>query len=326
MKVAEANDVVAFQDLDDDRKLGAGEPLARLDGLGGLQVVGRTAATLPPLSLDPATPRPELSLDFTDQANEAQSTVGQVVPLSDARFDDDRVSEGMWAPLTAAAKGGYGLHFLAPHAPGKVPVVFVHGIAGSPRNFEPVLAALDHTRFEPWLVYYPSGIRLPLLSKLLAEMMVRAASDLGVKKMVVVAHSMGGLVARGALEELVTRGQGDLVDRFITLATPWGGHATAAVGVEMAPQAVPSWLDLVPGSPFLQSLERPLPMPFHLLFAVGGRGDRLPTNNDGVVAVASQLAPWAQAEAVRTWGFDCGHVGILGNEAALAKLNELLSR
>jgi hypothetical protein len=39
----------------------------------------------------------------------------------------------------------------------KVPVVFVHGIDGSPRDFAEIVARLDPTRYRPWFFFFPPG-------------------------------------------------------------------------------------------------------------------------------------------------------------------------
>jgi len=81
---------------------------------------------------------------------------------------------------------------------------------------------------------------------------------------------------------------------FVTISTPWGGHAAAASGVDNAPVAVPSWFDMVPGSPFLRSLHgQPLPdsTNYYLLFGHKGDGTRVfnHSNTDGTVTLRSQL-------------------------------------
>jgi len=323
VKVVETNDVVAFQDLDGNQRWNDGEPVGRLTALGGRTPTGRTADDLPALKLV-AGAVPGMLLDFSNLPAVPRGSFGEVVSLNDPRYDDGRVSGGMWQPLTSAMRGGYGIQFLAPHDPKKVPVLFIHGIAGSPRNFEAMIERLDRTRYEPWLAYYPSGIRLPVLASVLASSLARARADLKLERVVVVAHSMGGLVARGALLELAEREDASFISLFVSFSTPWAGHAAAAEGLDSAPQAVPSWVDLAPGSIYLKRLERPLPMPFHLFFGVGERGSRLDANNDGVVAVASELAPFAQRQAVRLWGFDAGHMGILRSAEAFADFSRLL--
>jgi pimeloyl-ACP methyl ester carboxylesterase len=154
----------------------------------------------------------------------------------------------------------------------------------------------------------------------------------GFRRLIVVAHSMGGLVARAFIE----RAAGGLVpaiggiDTFVSISTPWGGHTAAALGVEHAPAVVPAWRDISPGSPFLETLMgTPLPrgMRYYLFFGFGGGGGSrfVPGANDGVVTVASELDQRAQLAAIKLFGYDDTHRGILNDEAVAAQLNALLA-
>ena len=63
-------------------------------------------------------------------------------------------------------------------------------------------------------------------------------------EMAVVAHSMGGLLARrvmGIHGRLVER---PFITDLVTLVAPMGGMPSADKGVEMAPSVVPSWRDV----------------------------------------------------------------------------------
>ena len=64
----------------------------------------------------------------------------------------------------------------------------------------------------------------------------------------------------------------------------------------------------------------------YLFFGFGGGGDSpfLRGANDGVVAVASELDPRAQGAAIRMFGYDETHTGILNSEAVAAQLNAVL--
>ncbi len=142
------------------------------------------------------------------------------------------------------------------------------------------------------------------------------------QRMHVVAHSMGGLVARDFI--LKSRRDGNhYVDRFVTISTPWGGQAFAESGVKRAPSAIPSWHDMVPGSEFQDHLfdDRLRGKVPHLLF-YGHRGRRsltLPAENDGTVSVASQTHDRATADAVEVRGYDEDHVSILSNKDVIQR-------
>lgn len=323
VRLGEANDVEAFQDLDGDLIYDPGEPCGYLTKLDNLESLGKAAVELPPLKLEKETALP-VTLDLDTARTTNGGTLGEVVPLSDARYDEERVSEGVWTPLRATRRGGWGIHFLEPHKQGRIPVLFIHGIHGSPRNFEQLIAHLDREKYEPWVAYYPSGIRLPVLSQILAGLLARVKDSVGVDRIFIVAHSMGGLVGRGALLQLAEKGDASPVAGLITLGTPWGGHPGAAFAVENAPEAVPSWIDMAPKSKFLRSLEQPMGVPQYLFFGIGGRSMKYDDNNDGVVTVASQLPRWAQDQSRAVVGFNESHMGILNSAEVEAKLWPLL--
>jgi hypothetical protein len=96
------------------------------------------------------------------------------------------------------------------------------------------------------------------------------------------------------------------------------------MGVEYSPIVIPSWIDVVPDSPFLQKLfEKPLPktIPYYLLFGVVG-GD----GTDGAVPLTSEISLRAQANAVRIYGYPETHTSILRSPVVIERLNALLDQ
>jgi hypothetical protein len=142
---------------------------------------------------------------------------------------------------------------------------------------------------------------------------------------------MGGLVARSAINQWVENAGSQRfvkLDAFVTISTPWGGHAAVESGVKNAPVVVPAWNDMAPKSEFIRDLfatKLPEECRFHLLFGFEGGSMLVGGANDGVVAVASELAPVAQEEAVKIYGFPASHMGILDSKAASERLNEILA-
>lgn len=102
----------------------------------------------------------------------------------------------------------------------------------------------------------------------------------------------------------------------------WDGHAAAFVGVRHFPIVVPSWADIVEGSPFLTSLlaePPPSSIPYHLYFSYrGGKG------TDGTVSLRSQLDPRVQQGAARVLGFDEDHESMLGSASVQEAPNQAL--
>ena len=163
--------------------------------------------------------------------------------LDDEMFDPKWGEEGMYRPtrLLAATQG---LFFgLEPFDRDKVTVLFVHGIAGTPRDFKRLASGLDRSRFQPWFFYYPSGMPLDKLGAFLARAIGILGGDpaFDVRQLVVVAHSMGGLVSRRALNEVCAGGRPGYLKGYVSFSSPYGGMDSAASGVKTAPEVVPSW-------------------------------------------------------------------------------------
>jgi hypothetical protein len=83
--------------------------------------------------------------------------IGEIFQLAEPRFSDEIAKQGMWRPLDFLIDGNAGLYFLEPYSDEKIPVLFVHGIDGTPRNFAYLTEHKDRKHFQPWLYYYPSG-------------------------------------------------------------------------------------------------------------------------------------------------------------------------
>jgi pimeloyl-ACP methyl ester carboxylesterase len=198
-------------------------------------------------------------------------------------------------------------------------VLFVHGINGTPANFAPLLERLDRTRFQPWFYYYPSGLHLARIADHLDQTMTKLELRYGFSRFAVVAHSMGGLVARGFIQRHAGGGRPASIPLFVTMATPWGGHRGAEIGVRTSPVVVEVWRDMAPGSEYQRSLyAAPLPagLQHHLVF----------TFNDETVPLSSQLLGQAQRGAARLYGFGETHMGVLSNAEVSLLLNELLGQ
>ncbi|WAR43202.1 alpha/beta fold hydrolase [Methylomonas rapida] len=261
------------------------------------------------------------------------SHVGEMASLDEPRFADDRAKQSLWRPLDFLIDGNAGLYFLEPYAANKMPVLFVHGINGTPRNFNYLIEQLDRSRYQPWVVYYPSGAHIDNVGRYIEQMLRQLQAKYRFDKMAVVAHSMGGLVSRSFLLHHFDEASNLAVPLFITISTPWNGHAAAQLGVEHAPTPVYSWIDLAPGSRFLQELfytgkandapRRSLPKTTekHLLFSFIDS-----EAGDGTVSLASQLRPEAQQEADRLYGYQQSHMGILNTPDTVKLLNQLLDK
>ena len=254
--------------------------------------------------------------------------LGDIVTLDDPRFSPDSGAMGMWEPVKFYQQGYNGIFFFEPYRPEKIPVLLIHGINGSGYDWRYIIEHLDRSRFQPWVVQYPSGMRLGLLSEALNQAVTELHVRYKFKSLYVVAHSMGGLVARGLINHNAANNDQDTIKLFVTISTPWQGHAAARLGVSNAPVVVPSWYDMVPGSPYLKGLFEPL-LPHHvsyyLLFSHRGTRSLIGrANSDGTVTLRSQLPLVAQDQAKKIFGYDEDHVSILRSEAVVRRLNEIM--
>jgi len=209
--------------------------------------------------------------------------------------------------------------------PYKVPVVFVHGIAGSAREFETLVEQLDLDLYKPWFFYYPSGGDLDQLAAMFYEIYLSGkVVPLGEMPLVIVAHSMGGLIVREAINRYRGKPYENDLQLLITMATPFGGHEKAASGEKHGLIVLPSWRDLNPDNPFISRLYRkPLPEGVHHELVYAYRNEsaiKLGENSDGVVALSSQLYPQAQQQSDEQFGFDSTHTEILRNPEAIAHI------
>ncbi len=256
------------------------------------------------------------------------SQLGVVVDRDDPRFSPEVGPMGMWEPVKFYQQGHNGIFFFEPYHPDKIPVLLIHGLSGSGYDWRYIIEQLDRQRFQPWVVQYPSGMRLGLLSALLNQAVTQMQARYKFKTLFVVAHSMGGLVARGLIHQNMARHNQGLIKLLVTISTPWQGHTAARSGVNNAPVVVPSWYDLVPDSPYIKSLfEQPLPdrVAYYLLFSYRGtRGLLSQANSDGTVTLRSQLSQAAQDHAVKVLGYDEDHVSMLRSQVVTKKLNEIL--
>lgn len=330
--------VAAFADSNRDGRWQQGEPAwmeARPLALNGnhrqARVRGRlSTATRIPSELSAAIDNALAgrTVDEVIRHRGIRFSAGEIAHLDDPRFAETRGPDGLWTPATLAIRQGFGVYFLEPYDPSRTPVLFVHGAAGSPQDWRTAMERIDRRRYQPWFYFYPSGGRLENAANALNHGVKRLHERYGFRRLHVIAHSMGGLVARRFVVKNAIEDRQDYIRTFITFSTPWDGHEAAAMGVKWAPTPVPSWLDMKQGSAYLDHLfdiRLKGRVDHHLFY--GHRAKRspiLPPENDGTVSVPSQLRPAAKADAVSVQGYDEDHVSILSARAPLQRAKAIL--
>jgi pimeloyl-ACP methyl ester carboxylesterase len=101
-----------------------------------------------------------------------------------------------------------GIFMLHPHRTGRIPVVLVHGTASSPARWAELVNELENDprfweHYELWLFIYNTGNPIAYSGMLLRDALTKAVAELdpegkdpGLKQMVVIGHSQGGLLTK----------------------------------------------------------------------------------------------------------------------------------
>lgn len=319
--------VAAFSDLNSNRRYDPGEPCGVLRDIAPIPLAnttGRHKALPLPLRADsPEAPAAAMEIPPENKAlgGKLDFALGEVASLDEPRFAPDGGGTGLWKPFEFLTGNKTGLYFTEPYDPKRVPVVFVYGIGGSPQDWKWMLANYPRDRHQLWFFHYPSGMRLERVSQSLSNSIAAVARQRGFSECLIVAHSMGGLVCRGALLDLAANHPEVKVPRFVSISTPWGGHSAAASGVRHLKKPVPSWLDVMPGSQFLTGLYQvPLPPGTRHTLIYGRKTKKafwLKGENDGTVEVASETDKRATSEAVQVTELPYEHVEILSQTRTL---------
>jgi len=282
--------IFGFEDLNKDLSFQADEPYG---WAAGGQAVDPSKEATDNLSIAiAADSRPEFPQQLIDESlvnhvsDDVRFNIGSVTPLDAPLFSEEQAKKGLWEPFAFMVDGGAGIHFLQPYDAGKVPVLFVHGINGTPQNFTALIENLDRSRFQAWVYSYPSGLRLPQLANGMYQFLQVLHRQLRFDELHLVAHSMGGLVSRGGVNMCIQNDTCDYLRSYTTLSTPWNGVASAQSGVDWAPTVVPVWRDMVPSSDYAMTLfDTPLPydLPYFLMFGFKQNSIFGSESSDGVI-------------------------------------------
>jgi hypothetical protein len=328
--------VAAFSDLNGNGTYDGGEPAQMVRNIRPTpfaEASNRAPIVTLTLTTSNALPRGQkitLPRENPKLGEALPVSIGKIANLDDPRFSVEVGEMSMWQPYKFIEQEGFGIYFLEPFSPNKIPVLFVYGIGGSPQDWRTIFQKMDRKKHQLWFYQYPTGFRLDKSANALANSLVLLKQRYGFEHMDVVAHSMGGLVSRGGIQRAANLAKTNFVAHFISISTPWGGHELAQSGVKYMNYPVPSWQDMALGSAYQKEiLSKPLPTGtrYDLIFSYkssGGFG--LPNENDGVVSVQSQLVPQVQREAASVFGLHEEHKEILNSPVTLRHIEELLSR
>jgi pimeloyl-ACP methyl ester carboxylesterase len=167
---------------------------------------------------------------------------GQLIPrepASDSWLDLQSAVNGAFGHLFDDADNAFAVPMSLQHgveeSRGRRLVVFVHGLCTNERCWRNP----EHARFVAWAqdalgagsayVRYNTGRRISANGALLAELLER---DAGARELVLVGHSMGGLVALSALHQAAQRGFDwpQRVSRAACLGSPHEGASLERIG------------------------------------------------------------------------------------------------
>ncbi|MBN2688068.1 MAG: hypothetical protein JXR85_07805 [Deltaproteobacteria bacterium] len=326
--------IVAFEDFNNNRVCDQNELVGRLETpaiviVEGGEVIGDLDLTVG----EHGTHFLDFPIDVRLSApvRDATKTVDYdaVVSLDEAFFSKEYGSTGLWSSSRFIDEIGVNIYGLDHYDKEKIPILFVHGSGGTPRDWNYLSRKIDRKLFQPWFFYYPTGLPLETTAALMYEKLSQLHAIHGFSRLCVTAHSMGGLVVRSFLNRHAFRNPPYSVTLFVSISTPWGGVERA----ELAPdknlfKGPPVWKDLVPGSPFLKRLYRhrlPPGVTYYLFFGYKGNNVLVKKAGDGVISLDSQLDPAARLEAAKEFGFNENHSGILSSEAVLERYMGILS-
>jgi hypothetical protein len=327
-------DIIVFEDADGDSVCKQDEFLNRFESNGSVSIeAGQVVGKIDIIVTDSENKPFEypISLKISPDADSKLKTfvTGGTVDLESDMFSKKYGTIGLWSPSEFVNAVGGSIYALEKYDSSKIPILFVHGSGGTPRDWKYFARNIDRNRYQAWFFYYPSGLRLKTLSDLLQEELKSIYDQYHFKQLYIAAHSMGGLLVRSFINQYVSENHQYTIKIFISLSTPWGGIQRA----DLAPKNpklfnYPAcWKDLASDSIFIETLfNKKLPCDVLYSLFFGYRGDKLLLSgaDDGTVALKSQLDCRAQSEAIRCYGFNEDHVSILLSGEAIRQFNEML--
>jgi len=118
---------------------------------------------------------------------------GATIDLDDELFSEENGIKGFWEPASFFKEFGGNIYFLEEYDPEKIPMLFIHGAADTPRSWKYFIDNIDRTRFQPWLFFGPSGTRIQSAAHLLSWKLGNLQIKYNFDQLYITAHSMGGV-------------------------------------------------------------------------------------------------------------------------------------
>ena len=245
--------------------------------------------------------------------------------LDDNIFKRKNSSLGLWNPEKFSHNVGGGIYMIGEYDKNKIPILFIHGMNGTPTDFTSIINSIDKNKFQAWVYYYPTGLNLNFSVDFLKTAMDYIKIKYSINKLILVSHSMGGLVARGFINIYKNKLE---IPIFITLSTPWNGQKFAKLGEDYIKYLPPSFVNMIPQSVFQKKILRekfPDTLKHYLFFGYKGKSSLvLDKSNDGTISLSSQLFETAQNQSSKIYGFNENHISILKSKIVIDKIDEIL--
>ena len=195
------------------------------------------------------------------------------------------------------------------------PVVLLHGFLQTASSLDTLALSLSEDGFDCYSYNYKTlGAGVERAAEALSAALITVADSHGSAKVYVVAHSMGGLVARAALKdpEVASR-----VAMVVTLGTPHSGTPLALFASKLVPGLSRVVREFMPGSDILKSLDTPSSCFGVRWVALYSIDDHVVPNRSGRLDVPAYAATNIEFTGV-------GHAGLLYNSAVLARVSSVL--
>jgi triacylglycerol lipase len=199
--------------------------------------------------------------------------------------------------------------------PRPAPVLLVHGFGANTSNWHVVTRELRRSGFDRIhsFDYNPFAADVATLAARCAEAAEDLRRRLGVERIHLIGHSLGGVIARYAVEVCGLEG----VDLCITIAAPHGGADVSRLAALLpSVDLLRSARDLWPGSPMLRALWSAAPSGATRFVAYYSNLDVI------VPASRAQIRPPLAARNILVK--DHGHLSIMYARALTASMVELL--
>jgi triacylglycerol esterase/lipase EstA (alpha/beta hydrolase family) len=149
-----------------------------------------------------------VKINGVDVPIEFETTAALALTLEGSPVWDFEFAGFRSGDFAIGAKATEGIAMLRPHRTGRIPVVLVHGTASSPARWAELVNELENdpgfwANYEIWLFIYNTGNPIAYSGMLLRDALTKAVADLdpqgkdpGLKQMVVIGHSQGGLLTK----------------------------------------------------------------------------------------------------------------------------------